>query len=110
LVNLIAHSVFDDEGSIYFQNKTNIKTIRGYQYNDKILYLVQKLLENFQIESKVSTRFNEIVISCRKNLEKFAREINFSSGVKINGNRSNSIWKKDLEKREILRMALASYL
>ena len=101
-------SFFDDEGCVTF--KRGKKIIRGYQHNDKILCLVQKLLKNFEIESKVSTRFHEIIISRKENLEKFAREINFSTGLKVNGNRSNSIWNKNLEKREILRMALASYL
>lgn len=100
---------FDDEGCVYFQSKNNRRQVKGYQYNNKILFLVQKLLKNFQIESKVDSRFHEIIIGRRKNLEQFAKEINFSAGLKINGNRSNSIWKKDLEKREILKMALASY-
>src|SRR3989344_1686304 len=99
---------FNDEGSMDFRGKK--RQVRGYQHNNEILFLVQKLLDNFNIESKVSTRFHEIIISRRGNLEKFAKEINFSTGLKVNGSRSNSVWKKDLEKREILRMALASYL
>ena len=99
---------FDDEGCISFLNRKRI--VRGYQYNNNILYLVQKLLENFKIESKVDARFNEIIISRRENLEKFAKEINFSPGVRVNGKRSNSIWKKSLEKRQILNMALSSYI
>lgn len=101
---------FDDEGSIYFQKKRNSRRVKGYQYNDEVLFLVQKLLKNFGIESKVNTRFHEIVVSRRENLEKFAKEINFSAGLKVNGKRSNSIWKEDLEKREILKRALNSYL
>lgn len=46
----------------------------------------------------------------KKNLDLFAAEINFSPGVCVNGNRSNSAWKESLEKREILRRALASYI
>jgi len=101
---------FDDEGCVTFSKANNKKIIRGYQHNDRVLFLVQKLLSNFNIESKVSTRFHEIVVSRKENLEKFAKEINFSFGIKVNGKRSNSIWKKSFEKREILRMALASYL
>lgn len=101
---------FNDEGCVTFQKKGNKRKIRGYQYNDEILFLVQELLRNFNIESKVDTKFHEIIISRRENLEKFAKEINFSAGVKVNGRRSNSIWKEDLEKREILNRALNSYL
>src|SRR3989344_239387 len=39
----------------------------------------------------------------------FRKEIGFSLGVRINGKRSNSIWKQSLEKREILRRAIASF-
>lgn len=99
---------FDDEGCIYFREK--IRNVRGYQYNSSILELIQKLLLNFNIESKVDNRFHEITIGKRKNIERFSKEINFSRGIYVNGNRSNSRWKKHLEKREILRMALASYL
>lgn len=98
---------FDDEGCVRLQDKKRL--IKGYQYNNKILFLVQKLLKNFGIESKVDTRFHEIVISRRENIEKFAKEINFSKGIRVNGKRSNSVWKKSLEKRKILAMALASY-
>jgi len=101
---------FDDEGSIYFQKKRNSRRVKGSQYDNEILFLVRGLLRNFGIESKVDARFHEIIISRRENLEKFAEEINFSTGVKVNGLRSNSIWKQDLEKREILRRAVNSYL
>ncbi|OGN13786.1 MAG: hypothetical protein A3C71_02225 [Candidatus Yanofskybacteria bacterium RIFCSPHIGHO2_02_FULL_43_15c] len=99
---------FNDEGGIYFNGSK--RRVKGYQYNNKILFLVQKLLMNFEIESVVDTRFHEIIIGRRKNLEKFAEEINFASGLCVNGERSNSIWKKSLEKRVILNMALKSYL
>lgn len=98
---------FDDEGCITFSKKKRI--IRGYQHNEQILVLIQKLLKSFNIESKVDTRFNEIVISRHPNLEKFAKQIGFMRGLCVNGKRTNSIWKKDLEKRKILEMALTSY-
>jgi len=98
---------FDDEGSVDFRNK--IRRVRGYQHNDAILYLVMKLLKNFSIESKIDTEFHEITIGRRENIKKFAQEINFSKGLRVNGKRSNSIWKKDLEKRKILANLLASY-
>ncbi len=100
---------FDDEGCISFEKKRKRRKLRGFQYNDGILFLIQRLLLNFGIESKVDARFHEIIISRKKNLERFAREINFTPGLCVNGKRSNSIWKKDLEKREILQKALNSY-
>ena len=101
---------FNDEGSIYFQINKKTRRIKGAQHNNDILFLIQDLLRVFNIESTVDTRFHEIIIGRRKNLEKFAEEINFAPGLCVNGNRSNSIWKKSLEKREILNMALKSYL
>jgi len=100
---------FDDEGSVDFRRLRHIRRIRGYQHDNSILMIVQKLLKNFSIDSKVDTRFHEIIISRRENIKKFAQEINFSKGLRVNGKRSNSIWKKDLEKRKILANLLASY-
>lgn len=98
---------FDDEGSVDFRGKE--RRVKGYQYTDGILFLVQALLKNFEIISRVSTRFHELIISRRENIEKFAKEINFTKGIRVNGNRSNSVWKKSLEKRRILSMAISSY-
>jgi len=102
-------SFFDDEGSVRFKKGQNRKEVRGYQYDYDILLLVQKLLKDLNIESRVSKKFNEVTISKKDNLEKFYKEINFSDGVRVNGKRKNSIWKRDLEKREILKMAIDSY-
>lgn len=101
---------FDDEGNVYFQPKRNRRTVRGYQHNKDILLLVQRLLRNLGIAGKLENKDREISITKRANLEQFAREINFSPGLCVNGERSNSIWKESLEKREILSRALASYL
>ena len=72
------------------------------------MLLVQKLLKDFQIPSAIH-KPNEVVIMSKVNLEKFRKEINFSPGVFINGNRSNSIWKKSLEKRYLLDQAIKSF-
>jgi len=40
---------------------------------------------------------------------KFRDKINFLKGVYINPDRKNSIWKKKLEKREILDYTINSY-
>lgn len=99
---------FDDEGCVRLKN--NKRFVKGYQHDNKILYLVQKLLLKLSIESKVDSRFHEIIISRKENLEKFAKEINFMPSLSVNGKRSNSVWKRDIEKREILARALNSYL
>ena len=98
---------FDDEGSVDFRGMK--RRIKGYQHNIKILNLIHKLLKNFKINSFIDRRFNEILITRKENIKKFAEEINFSRGLKVNGKRSNSVWKKSLEKRKILADLLASY-
>jgi len=100
---------FNDEGSAYFRKKQKRRAIRGYQHNLAILKLVQKLLIDFDINSKIDEKYKEIVISKKPNLIKFSDNINFSKGVYINPNRKNSIWKKKLEKREILNRIINSY-
>jgi hypothetical protein len=99
---------FDDEGCMDYRKKRNLRRVRGYQKDKKILKLIQVLLKNFHIESKI-VEPNEIMIIGVQNLITFQKEINFSEGVRINPNRTNSIWKKNLEKRELLRMAISSF-
>jgi len=99
---------FDDEGCMDYRPRTNIRRIRGYQNSRDILMIAQKLLENFHIESKLQGR-NEVVITGKENLKKFQKEINFSKGVRLNPHRKNSIWKKPIEKRELLDMAIKSF-
>ncbi|MES2668451.1 MAG: LAGLIDADG family homing endonuclease [Patescibacteria group bacterium] len=99
---------FDDEGCMDFKPSNNKKRVRGYQKNVEVLYLVQTLLKDMGIDSRI-TFPNEVVISGKENLVIFQKEINFSLGVCINGNRSNSVWKEHLEKRELLEMAINSY-
>ena len=100
---------FDDEGSVDFRLNSMKRRVKGYQQNTHVLNLVQKLLNNFKINSYVDGRFNEIMITKQENIKKFAKEINFSKGLRINGSRSNSIWKKSLEKRKILAGLVNSY-
>lgn len=100
---------FNDEGCIDFKPKKNSRRVRGYQKDTTILEIVQKLLRDFNIYAQIQLP-NEIVISKKDNLLKFQEEINFSPGVKVNGNRSNSVWKKHIEKRSILRDAMDSYV
>ena len=98
---------FDDEGSMYWIRKKRV--VRGYQHSLRRLILVHNLLHRFNIMSHIDAKYFEITISRRENIERFAKEINFSPGLTVNGMRSNSIWKRSLEKREILKMALDSY-
>jgi hypothetical protein len=96
---------FDDEGSVHFDKRL----VRGFQHNLEILGLVQKLLKDFNIESKIDNKYQEIIISRKPNIIKFRDEINFSKGVYINPDRKNSIWNQKLEKREILNKIINSY-
>jgi hypothetical protein len=100
-------SFFDDEGCMDFRPQRNVRQIRGYQKNISTLHLIHDLLRNFDIQSHVVR--NEVVISGKENLIKFKTDINFSPGVRINGNRSNSIWRKSHEKRDLLSRAIGSY-
>jgi len=99
---------FDDEGCVDFRPKRNLRQVRGYQKNVTVLFLIQTLLSNFDIKSRI-VKPNEVVISGKENLQKFRKEVNFSPGVKLNGNRSNSIWKKPLDKRLLLDQAIKSF-
>ncbi len=104
---------FDDEGCVSCDGGHSgfrRRRIRGYQHSKKILELIRKLLKEFDIESKIDKKNTEICVSRKANLIKFQEEINFSSGIYINPDRKNSIWKKKLEKRKILKNAINSYL
>ncbi|MFZ2555433.1 MAG: LAGLIDADG family homing endonuclease [Minisyncoccia bacterium] len=108
LRRIFLQSFFDDEGCMDFRPAKNHRQIRGYQKDVRILIIVQKLLQDFQIPSRIQQP-NEIVIAGQNNMVRFQKEIDFSVGVRINGKRSNSVWRKSLEKRELLRRAIASY-
>lgn len=100
-------SFFDDEGCISYSSKRRL--IRGYQHSLDILRIISTLLSEFTIQNRIDEKYYEIYISRKENLIKFQKLINFTPGVTVNGNRLNSVWKKSLEKREILKMAVASY-
>jgi len=102
---IFLRAFFDDEGSVNFYQKI----VRGYQQNLEILKLVQKLLREFNIKSKIDEKYKEIIISRKINLIEFRDKINFSEGIYINPNRKNSIWRRKIEKRDILNKVLGSY-
>lgn len=99
---------FDDEGCMDFRPKTSLRKIRGYQKDIEVLTLVRRLLADLDIPSEIK-KPNEVVITGKESLLKFEKTINFSKGVYMNGNRTNSRWKKHMEKRELLRQAILSY-
>ena len=99
---------FDDEGCMDFRPKRNKRNIRGYQKNREVLIIIEKLLKDLGIDAHIEEP-NEVVISKKENLGKFQKEIDFSLGVRVNGNRTNSTWKKDMEKSLLLSMAIDSY-
>lgn len=99
---------FDDEGCVDFRPSRNVKRVRGYQKRNAVLSVVRQLLADFGIQADIKHP-NEIMISGHQNLISFSRHIGFSPGVRVNGKRTNSIWKRSLEKRELLQMAIASY-
>lgn len=104
---------FDDEGCISCDGGYSgfrRRRIRGYQHSKEILELIKNLLKEFGIEGRIDKRYTEICISRRPNLIRFQKEINFSSGIYINPNRKNGIWKKKIEKRKILEKAINSYI
>lgn len=104
----ILRAFFDDEGCMDYRPKRNLRRVRGYQKNIEILKLIQNLLSDFEVASLLQLP-NEVVIRGKDDLLKFQKEIGFSPGVRINGNRTNSLWKKHLEKRELLNRAIASF-
>lgn len=99
---------FDDEGCMDYRPDENRRSIRGYQKDVRILKIIKSLLADFDIAARIVLP-NEVVIVGKENLKRFEREINFSAGVYMNGNRSNSRWKKHVEKRELLKQAIASF-
>lgn len=104
---IFLRAFFDDEGCTGLWKRK--KLVRGYQKDLKILELVQRLLKDFNIHSKIDKKYKEIVVSRKENLVKFQNLINFSKGVFINPKRKNSIWKRKLEKRKILSKLINSY-
>jgi hypothetical protein len=99
---------FDDEGNIFFRG--DARRIRGYQKSMEVLKYVAAILQKFGIHGRIYPEIGAVEITGREQLEKFAKEIGFSEGIGINPFRKNSIWKKDIEKRQILDLALASYV
>lgn len=103
-------SFFDDEGNVTISHNGKKRQVRGYQHDSKILELVKDLLNEFKIKSSIDRKYREIIIPRKQNLIKFREEIGFSNGIFINPKRKNSLWKRELSKRQLLNMAIESYL
>ena len=99
---------FDDEGGVYY-NCNDKRRVRGYQESCKILEDIAYLLKTFGIKSRIDKHSKAVEITGKQNLITFVKEINFSPLICINPNRKNSIWKEEIEKREILNKAISSY-
>lgn len=99
---------FDDEGCMDYRPDANRRSVRGYQKDIRILKIIKALLADFDIAANIVLP-NEVTIVGKENLMRFEQEINFSAGVYMNGDRSNSRWKKHVEKRELLKQAIASF-
>ncbi|MCQ9207170.1 MAG: LAGLIDADG family homing endonuclease [Omnitrophica bacterium] len=99
---------FDDEGNIYY-NRKHKRRVRGYQRSHEILRNIAFLLEEFGIKARVDMYSKAVEVSGRENLVVFMQEISFSPHICVNPKRKNTIWKKEIEKREILEQAISSY-
>lgn len=102
-------SFFDDEGNIYISANGNKRKVRGYQYDISLLELIQCLLINFNITSRIDSAAKCVEITGRKNIANFAESINFSDGLTLNPNRKNSLYKQAIEKKDLLQRAIESY-
>lgn len=98
---------FDDEGHVYFSKL--VRRVRASQANPMVLEWAKRFLENMEIHSRIDRCAQAVEIKGRDNLTQFRNRVNFSPGLSINPNRVNGLWRRQLEKRKLLDMALASY-
>ena len=104
---ILLQAFFDDEGNVYYKGAT--RRVRGYQKSSQTLFEIKNYLQQFSIEARIDSNTKAIEITGKDNLITFAKEINFSRGIFINPHRKNGIWKKKIEKEEILSQAIRSY-
>lgn len=98
---------FDDEGNVYYSNST--RRVRGYQKSSQRLEQIRDLLSSFGIRGQINKHGTYIEVTGRENLKKFSQHINFSSRIYLNPERKNSIWRKKISKRRLLKLSIDSY-
>lgn len=106
---MILQAFFDDEGNVYMSKEGRDRRVRGYQYDDSILQLIQQLLADFHIHARISRSSRCVEIKGQSELITFRKEIGFRAGIALNPARKNSIWKQPIEKRLLLDRAIASF-
>ncbi len=100
-------ALFDDEGHIHISGGR--RRVRASQKDSAVLYLASRLLKEIGIQSRIDHRAQAVEITGRANLTAFRDQLGFSPGIRLNGRRKNGLWREDVEKRELLNLALASY-
>lgn len=98
---------FDDEGNVYYSKST--RRVRGYQKSRQRLESIKYLLSNFGVSGRINKDGTYIEIAGRGNLERFSQDINFSPKIYLNPKRKNSIWRKKISKRRLLKLSIDSY-
>lgn len=98
---------FDDEGHIHIAK--HIRRVRASQDDPQVLRNAQQFLRTLGIQGRMDTHARALEITGRENLRTFRKRINFSSGIYINAHRKNGLWRRPIEKRKLLDIALASY-
>lgn len=100
-------ALFDDEGHIHFAGSK--RRVRASQDKFEVLKTARRFLKDFGIQAHIDLAAKAVEIRGRAHLQKFQQEINFSSDIRINGNRKNGVWHEHAEKRDLLERALSSY-
>ena len=98
---------FDDEGNVYYSKST--RRVRGYQKSRQRLESIRDLLTSFGINGRINKHGTYVEIAGRENLKKFSQDINFSPKIYLNPKRKNSIWRRKISKRRLLKLSIDSY-
>ena len=101
-------ALFDDEGHVHVAGA--IRRVRASQDNTTVLHRAKESLQTLGIQSRIDTHARAVEITGQENLARFSRCINFSPGIHVNPRRKNGLWNKAFEKRELLAVALQSYV
>ncbi|MEM5879293.1 MAG: hypothetical protein QXU74_02260 [Candidatus Aenigmatarchaeota archaeon] len=106
-IRLLALRVFwDDEGTVGFYGKS--RYLRAKCFSEKLRNQIIKLHKSVGIRVIDDKSNKAIKISSRENIRKFARLINFTSGVKVCAKTKRPVWV-GYEKCKVLELLLQSY-